>query len=317
MMPPGLEDATMKVLIADKIDAAAIERMQAAGLDVTVETGLKPEELRKEIAPYDAVAIRSAAKITSDIIESARNLKLVVRAGVGLDNVDQAAAKKKGIEVRNTPGATAVSVAEHVLGMMLALVRHIPQANEKLRKGVWDKKSFMGEELFGKTLGIIGFGRIGREVARRAHAFTMEVIAYDPHIDQGLAEEFNVPLRPLDELVESSDFITLNLPLTSETKNLLNRERICRMKQGARLVNCARGGIVDEVAIADAIRDGKLAGASFDVFAEEPLSKSPLMELDQVILTPHLGASTKEGQRRAGLELADIVIEFSKKLQNC
>ena len=175
----------------------------------------------------------------------------------------------------------------------------------------------MGEELFGKTLGIIGFGRIGREVARRAHAFTMEVIAYDPHIDQGLAEEFNVPLRPLDELVESSDFITLNLPLTSETKNLLNRERICRMKQGARLVNSARGGIVDEVAIADAIRDGKLAGASFDVFAEEPLSKSPLMELDQVILTPHLGASTKEGQRRAGLELADIVIEFSKKLQNC
>ena len=298
----------MNVFVSDKIDTSAIEKIKAAGHNITEQVGLSADELKKALGNTEVLAIRSATKVTADIMDAVPSLKLVVRAGVGLDNVDLAAAKTKGIEVRNTPGATAVSVAEHVLGLMLSLVRNIPSAHAKLSKGTWDKA--MGSELSGKTIGILGLGRIGQEVAKRCQAFGMKVIAADPYLPKELADKTGIPMCSSSEMLKQVDFVTLHLPFTPETKNMINAENIACMKKGSFIVNCARGGIVDEAAVADAVKSGHLAGAAFDVFATEPLKTSPLMEVEGIILTPHLGASTTEGQARAGDELADIIISF-------
>ena len=301
----------MKILVADKLDDAAITTMREAGLDVTVKTGLSPEALVAEIPSYDVIAIRGATKVTKEVISAAKNLKFIVRAGIGLDNVDQAAAKACGITVCNTPAATTISVAEHVFALLFALVRHVPAAHAQLEQGIWEKTAFMGSELFEKTLGIIGFGRIGREVAKRALVFGMKIVAYDPLIALSVGTSTGTPLISLDELLKIADVVTLHLPLTAETKNLLDAQRIAQMKRGALMINCARGGIVDELAVATAVKNKNLGGAAFDVFAEEPLPKSsPLLGVPGILVTPHLGAQTHEGQRRAGMELADIVIEF-------
>ena len=302
-----------KVLIADKIDEASVKRLSIAGLDVTVKTGMAPQDLLKEIPPYDAVVVRGATKLTASAIEAAKKLRLIVRAGVGLDNIDLASAESKGIEVRNVPGATSISVAELTMGLMLALARHIPQANLSMHQGRWEKKSFSGTELSGKTLGLIGLGKIGSQVARRAHAFGMRILTHDPYITAETASAIDVQLSPFDQLLAQSDFISIHVPLTEETRNFVDANAISKMKPGARLINCSRGGIVDEEAVARALKQGHLAGAAFDVFANEPLGDSPLKDLPNCILIPHLGAQTNEGQGRASREAADIVIEFFKE----
>ena len=301
----------MKVLIADNIANSAIEKIAAAGLDVEVNTGLNETELLKIIPNFDVIAVRSATKVNQNILSAAENLKLVVRAGVGLDNVDLQSAEQKGVIVKNTPNATSSTVAELVLGLMLSLTRHIPFADQKMKEGTWAKKECAGSELFGKTLGILGLGRIGCEVAKRAHAFGMNLIAHDPFIDTIPVDGTSLELVSFDALLSNSNIITLHLGFSDQTKNLLSTTQFEQMKTGSYLVNCARGGIVDEMAAYEALSSGKLAGAAFDVFAEEPLKDSPLKNLSNVILTPHIGASSKEGQDRAGDELADIIIEFS------
>ncbi|MBI4211466.1 MAG: hypothetical protein HY540_02405 [Deltaproteobacteria bacterium] len=304
----------MKVLIADAIDTAAIERIKQAGLEVTVATGLSPEALLETIPNFEVLVVRSNPKVTKKVIDAAERLKLIVRAGVGLDNIDVDAAYARNIVVSNTPGATAISVAEHVMGLMLALLRHIPAAHAKTDQGVWDKKSFMGGELFEKTLGVVGLGKIGREVAKRAKAFGMKIMGSDPIVDPETAAELHIRLVPFEEILAKSDVMTLHVPFLPETKNMLHQGNIGLMKKGAYLIFCARGGIADETAVANAVKSGHLAGAAFDVFETEPLPEaSPLRNVPGIILTPHLGASTHEGQRRAGLELADIVLRFSNQ----
>lgn len=305
----------MQVLIADKLDEHAIDALRKAGLEVIVKTGLAGDELKAAVSKADVLAVRSLPKITADVIAAAKNLKLIVRAGVGLDNIDLVAAEKSGIVVRNTPSATSTSVAELCIGLMLALVRHIPQANEKLHQGIWEKSAFAGTELSGKTLGLLGLGRIGQEVAKRARSFGMKVIAHDPYLKPEHVSKLEVPLLPLDDVLRQANVLSLHLPLVAQTKNLLNAEKFALLPKDAILINCARGGVVDEQAAAEALKNGHLRGAAFDVFAEEPLKNSPLMELSNVILTPHLGASTKEGQWRASMELAQIVIEFFEARQ--
>lgn len=304
----------MKILVADAIDDAAISKIKAHGIDVTVSTGLTPDALCKVIPSFSVLAVRSATKVTKPVIDAGKNLRLIVRAGVGLDTIDTAAAAARGIEVKNTAGATTISVAEHVMGLILSLARFVPAAHISTANGKWEKNRFVGHELAGKTLGIVGFGRIGRQVAKRARAFDMHIIVNDPLIEPDDAAELNVPLLSLQEVLRISDVITLHLPFAPETKNLLGEKEIHSMKKGAWLINCARGGLVDETALAKALTAGHLGGAAFDVFAEEPLSSSsPLRQAPNMILTPHIAASTLEAQHRAGMELADIVIAFSQK----
>ena len=304
----------MKVLICDKLDDNSISKMKDAGVDLTVKTGMKPEELIATIPEYDVMVVRSATKAKREIIEAAKNLKLIVRAGVGIDNIDVGAAKERNIEVRNTPGATSVTVAEHTIGLMLALARNIPQGYASLNEGRWDRKKYAGTELMGKNLGLIGFGRIGHEVSTRAKAFGMTVVSYDPIIDPKIAEESGVPLVSLDELLSKSDYISLHVPLLPTTKHMINAETIAKMKKGAKIINCARGGTIDEEALANAIKEGHISGAAFDVFEiEPPDGNNPLIGLEAFIGVPHLGASTAEGQARAGLDVANIVIDFVSK----
>lgn len=302
----------MKVLVTDSLSDLAIQEMKQAGLDITVKTGLKPDALREIIPPFHILAVRSGTKVTAPVIEAAKNLKLIVRAGVGLDNIDVEAARKKGIQIENTPFATTVSVAEHTFALMLGLVRHIPQAYNSLRRGEWDRKTFQGNELKGKTLGVVGLGRIGQEVAKRAKAFGMHVIATDNTVDPEVAEALEIELIPLEELVSQCDIITIHLPLTNETKHLFNRSLFRKMKLGVRLINASRGGIVEETALVEALEEGHVAGAAMDVFESEPPQNSPLVKMNQVVAVPHLGAATNEGQMRAGHEAARIIIEFSK-----
>lgn len=303
----------MKLLVADSLDEAAIQRMREAGIEVVVKTGLSAETLIREIPSYDAIATRSSTKLDRAVIEAATSLRLIVRAGVGLDNIDCAAAKGRGIAVRNTPNATSFSVAEHAIALLLALTHHIPIAHASLEAGRWEKKAFVGRELYGKRLGIIGLGRIGREVAIRTRAFGMEIIAHDPLVDPARASALRVPLLTLEEVLSRADVVSLHLPLEVGTQNLMSAHRLRQMKHGAILINCARGGLVDEAAVAAAVKQGHLAGAAFDVFAEEPLPASPLRGVPGILLTPHIGASTVEAQARAGEEVADIVIAFAAK----
>ena len=305
----------MQVLIADKLDESALEVLRKTGLEVIVKTGLAGDELKIAVVHADVIAVRSQTKVNKEIIAVAKKLKLIVRAGVGLDNIDLHAAEAAGILVRNTPSATSISVAELCIGLMLALVRHIPQAHITLSAGTWEKSAFAGSELFGKTLGLLGLGRIGQEVAKRAQAFGMRVIAYDPYLKTEQLAKLDIPLLSFDEVLQKAQILSLHLPLTAQTHNLLNAEKIALMPKGAYLVNCARGGIIDEAAAAEALKTGHLRGAAFDVFAEEPLKTSPLQELSNVILTPHLGASTQEGQYRASQELAQIIVDFFEQRQ--
>ncbi|MBI4125005.1 MAG: hydroxyacid dehydrogenase [Deltaproteobacteria bacterium] len=303
----------MKVLLSDNIAEAAIAELKKAGIEVSVQTGLKEAELIQIIPPFDVIVVRSGTKVTAKVIKPARNLKLIVRAGVGLDNVDVAAAAKRRIRVENTPHATTVSVAEHTLALMLALVRHIPQADDSLRRGEWDRKSYQGTELKGKTLAVIGLGRIGQEVAKRAKAFGMTVVATDQAADEEIAEALEIELLSLDQVLKDADVVTIHLPLTQETHHLFNLKLLKGMQKGAYLINASRGGIVEEAALVEVLQKGHLKGAAIDVFEAEPLPKGhPLLKLKQVVAVPHLGAATDEGQLRAGHEAAHLVIAFAK-----
>ncbi len=300
----------MKVLVCDPLDLKAVERIQGAGLEVVEKVGMSPEELAEELKKgYEIIIVRSATKVRRPAIEAAQGLKLIIRAGVGLDNIDVDAAKEHGIEVKNTPKASSISVAELALAHMLALARSLPQATQSLREGKWEKKAFKGIELHGKTLGVIGIGRIGREVAKRALCFGMRVIAYDKYITESPLPE--VTMVSLEELLRESDFITLHIP-PDPAGPVIGKAEIEKMKDGAYLINCARGGVVDEEALLEALDSGKLAGAGLDVFAEEPPTDERLLKHPKVTLTPHIGAQTKEAQARVGEEVAEIVISFAK-----
>ncbi len=297
----------MKVLVSDHLHEAGIELLRQH-VEVEVAVGLSKEELIERVRDKDALLVRSATRVTRDVIEAAKNLKVIGRAGVGVDNIDIKAATERGIIVVNAPEASSITVAEHTIGLMLALARRIPQANASLKAGKWEKKKFMGVELRGKTLGVIGMGRIGSQVVRKAKAFEMRCIAYDPYISRKLAEELGVEVVELDELLARSDFVTVHVPLTEQTRHLIDAEAIAKMKDGAYIVNAARGGVVDEAALYDALRSGKLAGAALDVFEKEPPFGNPLLELESCIVTPHLGASTEEAQRYASLIACEEVL---------
>lgn len=301
-----------RVLVSDPITQAGIDLFKEAGFEVEVKTDHTKEELLAKIKNYDALIVRSQTKVTADIIEAASNLKVIGRAGVGVDNVDLEAATKKGIIVINAPDGNTISTAELSVAMILALARNIPQAHVSLKNGAWDRKSFTGVEVNGKTLGVVGMGRIGTEVAKRMLAMGMKVIAYDPFFTEEKAASLGVKMVDLDTIITQSDFITVHTPLTPETKGLFGAKEFARMKKGVRLVNCARGGIYDEAALAEAIKNGQVAGAALDVYTSEPPIDRSLIDLPQVIVTPHLGASTKEAQENVAVDVAHEVIKVLK-----
>jgi D-3-phosphoglycerate dehydrogenase len=300
----------MKVLVSDKLSAKGVEILKKAGFQVDVKTDLKPEELKAEIGQYHGLVIRSATKVTADVIEAAANLKVIGRAGSGLDNVDKAAATKRGIVVMNTPGGNTITTAEHTIALLFSLARLIPQATASMREGKWDKKKFMGVELFNKTLGIIGIGNIGGEVAKRALGLRMNVIAYDPFLNEEKARELGVEKVELQDVFGRSDFITIHAPLTQETKNIINADAIKLMKDGVRIINCARGGIVNEKDLYDALKSGKVAGAALDVFEKEPPQDYSLVKLENMISTPHLGAATSEAQENVAIAVAEQIRDY-------
>ena len=294
----------MKVLVADGVSKQGIDIL-AKDFEVVVKDKLPAEELLEMIPDFDAIIVRSASKVTREVIERAKNLKIIGRAGVGVDNIDVAAATERGIIVINSPGGNTIAATEHTMAMMLAMSRNIPIANETMQKGEWNRKKYVGVELRGKTLGVIGMGRIGSGVAKRALAFEMNVIGYDPYINEERAKAMGVTVGTLDEVVEKSDFITVHMPLTPETKGMLNKDNMKRMKKGVRLINCARGGIIDEQDLADAVKAGIVAGAAIDVYTSEPVAADhPLVGLPGVVLTPHLGASTVEAQIGVAVDVA-------------
>ena len=299
----------MRVLVTDPLDPAALARVRAAGHEVVERVGVKGPDLVRALDGCRALLIRGATKVTADVLRSASSLKVVVRAGTGLDNVDVAEAERRGVVVRNTPNANSVSVAELTIGLMLAFERHIADAAADLREGRWEKVRFMGRELEGRTLGLVGFGRIGREVARRARAFEMEVRAFDPLLPTWPAGFEWVRRGTLDDLLPAVDFLSLHVPLTPETRGMIGARELARMGSGAVVINCGRGGLVDEAALFKALESGALRGALLDTFAAEPPGRIPLLGLPNVLAVPHLGASTLEAQRRAGEEAAEVVIE--------
>jgi D-3-phosphoglycerate dehydrogenase len=299
----------MKILISDPLAEEGIEVINhQSDFDIDVKTNLSPEELIDAIPGYDALIVRSRTKATEAVIEAGKNLKVIGRAGIGLDNIDVPAATKHGIVVLNAPGGTTISTAEHTISMMLSLARNVPQACSSLKGRQWERKRFTGTEVYGKTLGIIGLGRIGSEVARRAHGLGMKLLGYDPILSAERARAMNVEPVDLDTLIKNADIITVHVPLTEKTKNLISTEHFEMMKPDVYIINCARGGIIDEAALYDAAKSGKVAGAALDVFESEPPFDSPLLELDSVIVTPHLGASTEEAQVNVAREVAQHVV---------
>ncbi|HLI13603.1 MAG TPA: phosphoglycerate dehydrogenase [Alphaproteobacteria bacterium] len=299
-----------KVLIADKLSPRAVDIFRSRGVEVEVKTGLKEPELIAAIDGYDGLAVRSATKVTAGVLAAAKSLKVVGRAGIGVDNIDLSAATARGIVVMNTPYGNAVTTAEHAIAMMFALARQIPQADRSTQAGKWEKNKFMGVELTNKTLGIIGCGNIGSIVADRARGLHMKVIAHDPFLLPERAASLNVERVELDELFRRADFITLHVPLTNETRALVNRDTIAQMKSGVRIVNCARGGLVDEAALREALDSGKVAGAAFDVFEVEPAKDCALFGQENFVATPHLGASTAEAQENVALQVAEQIADF-------
>ena len=301
-----------KILITDPLAPQGLEVFERApGFAVDLRVGIKPPEIKKIIRDYHGWVLRSGTKVTADILESAENLKVIGRAGIGVENIDVEAASKRGIVVMNTPGGNNVTTAEHTISLMLSLARHIPQAVTSLKSGKWDRQKFVGVEVCNKTLGIIGLGNVGRIVAERALGFRMKVIAHDPFVQPESAARMGVEIASLDEIYARSDFITVHVPLTSETRGLINRKSFAKMKRGVRIINCARGGIVDENDLAEALRQGKVAGAALDVFVDEPPSPDhPLVKMEQVVTTPHLGASTDEAQLNVAIAVAEQMVDF-------
>ena len=302
------------MLICDNLEKEGIELFKGRSkVKADVYASLTPLELKKKISKYEGLIVRSASKITAEILETAHRLKVIGRAGIGLDNIDIKAASKKGIVVMNTPGANAITTAEHTISLLLALSRHIPQANASLKMGKWEKKKFMGVEIFNQTLGIIGLGNIGQVVADRAKGLQMRVIAYDPFISKEAMAKKGVEKVTWDQLLKQSDYITLHTPLSEDTKDLLNKDVFQKMKTGVRIINCARGGIVNEQDLYAAIKEGKVAGAALDVFEKEPPGDHPLLSLDEVISTPHLGASTQQAQAKVAEAIAKQVKDCLEK----
>ncbi|WP_439154052.1 phosphoglycerate dehydrogenase [Yoonia sp.] len=301
-----------KVLISDKLSPAAVQIFKDRGIDVDFQPdlGKDKDKLLEVIGQYDGLAIRSATKATEKIINAATNLKVIGRAGIGVDNVDRDAASRKGIIVMNTPFGNMITTAEHAIAMMFAVARQIPEASASTHAGKWEKSKFMGVELTGKTLGVIGAGNIGSIVCDRARGLKMKVIAMDPFLSEERATEIGVEKVELDELLARADFITLHVPLTADTKNILSRENLEKTKKGVRIINCARGGLVDEQALADLLTSGHVAGAAFDVFAEEPATENPLFGLPNVVVTPHLGAATTEAQENVALQVAEQMSDY-------
>ncbi len=300
-----------KVLVSDDVSENGIEILRKSPvLEVDVKIGMKKDELLKVIGAYDGLIIRSATKVTADVVAAATNLKVVGRAGAGVDNVDIAAASKRGIAVENTPGGNTVTTGEHAVALMCALARNIPQGTASTKSGKWDRK-LVGVELMGKTLGVVGIGRVGSIVVKRAQGFQMHCIAFDPFISKDKAEELGVELVELDELYRRADFISVHSPLTPETKHMIAAKQFAMMKEGVRIINCARGGIIKEDDLADAIKSGHIAGAALDVFEQEPpAADNPLLALPQVVCTPHLGASTNEAQENVAIAIAHQVVTF-------
>jgi D-3-phosphoglycerate dehydrogenase len=300
----------MKVLVSDNISDKGVKILEKAGLEVDVKTGRTPEELKKDIGKYDALIIRSATKVTADIISAAKKLRVVGRAGSGLDNVDKLAATKQGIVVMNTPGGNTITTAEHTVALLLSMARKIPQATASMKQGKWEKKKFMGVELYNKTLGIIGLGNIGSHVAKMAQGMGMKVITYDPYLSEEKAKTLGVEVVDLNELFRESDFITNHIPLTNETRNLIGDKSIANMKKGVMIINASRGGVVDETALYNALKSGKVAAAALDVFEKEPPGESPLLELDNFICTPHLGASTEDAQENVAIAVSNQIVDY-------
>jgi D-3-phosphoglycerate dehydrogenase len=300
-----------KVLVSDPLSKKGLEILERAkDLKYDLKPGLSPEELKNIIPEYDGIIIRSETKLKADIIEAGMRLKVIGRAGIGLDNVDLSTATKKGIVVMNTPQENAIAAAEHTIAMIFSISRKIPQATGSMKAGKWEKKKFMGVELYNKTLGLIGIGVIGTIVADRARGLKMKVIGYDPYLSKEVAEKKGVDLVSFDELLSRSDFITVHTPLTEETRNLIDKNTFNKMKEGVILVNCARGGIINEKDLYDAIKGGKVAGAALDVFEKEPAIGNPLLELEEVVSTPHLGASTGEAQENVSIAIAQQIVDY-------
>jgi D-3-phosphoglycerate dehydrogenase len=298
-----------KALVADALSPAGVERLKAVA-EVDVKTGLKPEELLSIIGDYDALLVRSQTQVTAEIIKAGKKLQLIGRAGVGVDNIDMSAATEAGIIVVNAPTGNTISAAEHTMALMLAMARHIPRANASLKGGAWERGKFLGTEMRGKTLGIIGLGNIGSEVAKRARAFEMKVIGFDPFVSAERARNMQIELATLERIYKEADFITLHVPLTAQTKNMIGEKELAMMKPTTRIVNAARGGLIDEDALVAAINAKKLAGAAIDVFIKEPCTDNVCFAAENIVVTPHLGASTAEAQDLATSDVVDQVIDI-------
>ena len=301
-----------KVLISDALSPAAVQIFKDRGIEADFQPALgkDKENLAAAVGNYDGLAIRSATKVTSKVLEQARNLKVIGRAGIGVDNVDIPAATARGIIVMNTPFGNSITTAEHAISLMLALARQIPEADASTRAGKWEKNKFMGVEIFGKTLGVIGCGNIGSIVADRALGLRMKVVAFDPFLSKERADDLGVEKVEVDELFRRADFITLHTPLTDKTRNIVSAQALKMMKKGVRIINCARGGLVDEAALYNALKSGQVAGAAFDVFVTEPATENPLFNLPNVVCTPHLGASTSEAQENVALQIAEQMSDY-------
>ena len=301
----------IKILVADDVSDSGLQPLREAGFVVEKKTGLAPDALREALADSEGLVVRSETKVTPDVMDAARKLRVIGRAGVGVDNIDVPAATARGIVVMNAPDGNTITTAEHTLALLIALARNVPQANSSVKAAKWDRKRFIGAELQGKTLGIIGLGRIGRAVATRARAFGMKIVAHDPFIAPDQARDLEIESASLDEVFSRADFLTVHTPLTSETRGLIGSQAFAKMKKGARIINCARGGLVDESALYQAIKSGTIAGAALDVFEQEPPPAGhPLLQLDEVIVTPHLGASTAEAQEGVAFTVAEQMRDY-------
>jgi D-3-phosphoglycerate dehydrogenase / 2-oxoglutarate reductase len=314
-MPSRIEPIMPRVLVCDKLEAPGLEMMRQAGIELDERTGLKDDALKEALRAADGVIVRSQTRITADLLEDPGKLKAIVRAGVGVDNIDVAAATRRGILVMNTPGGNTVSTAELTVSLLMALVRNVPAADASTKQGKWERNKLVGTQLAGKTIGVIGLGRVGREVARRAAGLDMKVIGFDPFLAPAAAGQLGITnVTSLDELLPHCDFVTVHTPLTDETRNLLGTKQLQMLPKGARVLNCARGGIINEDALVEALKSGHLAGAALDVFVDEPpKSDNPLLKLPNVVLTPHLGASTVEAQVSVAKEAAQLLIDYLKR----
>lgn len=304
---------TFKILVADPISETGIEVFQSHNgtFKIDARSKLSLDDLKKAVADVDAVIVRSETQITADVLAAGKKIKIIGRAGVGVDNIDVAAASRQGVVVVNVPGGNTISAAEHTMALLLSLSRNIPAANDSVKRGEWTRSKFTGTELQGKTLGLIGLGRIGREVAKRAQSFGMSVLGFDPYASEEYAKTFNISLQPLEAIYKEADYLTVHVPLNETTKHMFNAKTLAQLKPGVRLINCARGGIIDEQALADAIVKGHVKGAALDVFEQEPTPKdNPLLKLPQVIVTPHLGAATEEAQVKVAQELAETIRDY-------